>query len=247
MMLRSLNALRGYQVRGSDGDIGAVHDLLFDDELWLIRDLVVDTSSWVRRRKLLVSPVLVRRISRETQTLDVALTRAAARERSDGVISGWGAPRVAERHEGQYGWSLRGGGIAAGLAAPAIAYAAPGALLAHPAETTDDARILFSARQFAGFGVEARDGLAGRVEDVVADDEHWAVRYLVMNGGTRARPQRALIATGHVLELDTARRRIRVNRTSAQLRATAVYNPAEPVHNHGALDSFDFQGRPHYC
>lgn len=36
-MLRSIESLYGYNIFALDGEIGSVHELLFDDEHWTIR------------------------------------------------------------------------------------------------------------------------------------------------------------------------------------------------------------------
>ena len=41
-MLRSMSDLEGYAIRATDGPIGHVKDLYFDDEAWVVRYLVVE-------------------------------------------------------------------------------------------------------------------------------------------------------------------------------------------------------------
>lgn len=55
-MLRGVKDLFGYKIRATDGEIGYVHDLFFDDDYWTIRYLVVDTGDWLPGRKVLISP-----------------------------------------------------------------------------------------------------------------------------------------------------------------------------------------------
>ncbi len=43
-MLRKASAIDGYAIAASDGWIGTVNDILFDDASWLVRWLVVDTG-----------------------------------------------------------------------------------------------------------------------------------------------------------------------------------------------------------
>jgi hypothetical protein len=40
---------------------------------------------------------------------------------------------------------------------------------------------LRSAREIVGYNVEARDGPIGHIEDLLFDEESWAIRYVVMN------------------------------------------------------------------
>jgi len=74
-MLWSFNELKGYGLRATDGSLGSVHDLLFDDAHWTARWLVVDTA-WLFGRKVLVAPPWVSEVSWATQEVQVTLTRA---------------------------------------------------------------------------------------------------------------------------------------------------------------------------
>jgi len=51
-MLWSFGELKGYGLRATDGTLGSVHDLLFDDAHWTARWLVVDTAWLFGRRDL---------------------------------------------------------------------------------------------------------------------------------------------------------------------------------------------------
>jgi hypothetical protein len=53
--LRSVEAVTGYHIHASDGEIGHVEDFLVDDADWSIHYLVVDTKNWWPGKKVLVS------------------------------------------------------------------------------------------------------------------------------------------------------------------------------------------------
>jgi hypothetical protein len=59
MALRSVGQVRGYSIRATDGEIGSVHDFLFDDEHWTVRYLVADTGDWLSGRLVLISPAIL--------------------------------------------------------------------------------------------------------------------------------------------------------------------------------------------
>ena len=44
-MLRSAKNLFGSKIIATNGEIGKVHDFLFDDERWAVRYMVADTGS----------------------------------------------------------------------------------------------------------------------------------------------------------------------------------------------------------
>src|ERR1700690_440690 len=58
-MLRSMKELEDCAIRATDGIIGSVKDVYFDDKAWVIRYLVVDTGSWLSSRKGLISPIAI--------------------------------------------------------------------------------------------------------------------------------------------------------------------------------------------
>src|ERR1044071_5468601 len=49
--VNNVKKLWGKPVDASDGPIGSVHDLYFDEQTWSIRYLVVDTGTWLPGRK----------------------------------------------------------------------------------------------------------------------------------------------------------------------------------------------------
>jgi sporulation protein YlmC with PRC-barrel domain len=53
--LRSVEAVTGYHIHASDGEIGHVEDFLVDDADWSIHYLIVDTKNWWPGKKVLVS------------------------------------------------------------------------------------------------------------------------------------------------------------------------------------------------
>ena len=73
--LRSCNAVTGYHLHATDGDIGHVSGFLVDDETWAIRYLIVDTSNWWVGHKLLVSPSWIKGVHWSDRTVAVDLSR----------------------------------------------------------------------------------------------------------------------------------------------------------------------------
>jgi hypothetical protein len=74
-MLRSIDDMRGFTIRASDGEIGSVDDFLFDDERWAIRYLVANTGGWLTGRLVLVSPIAFRSVDWDGRRFEVDLTR----------------------------------------------------------------------------------------------------------------------------------------------------------------------------
>lgn len=78
--LRSCAAITGYHIHASDGDIGHVAGMLFDDETWAVRYLIVDTSNWWTGHKMLIAPPWIDNVSWADRTVSVGLTRQAVKD-----------------------------------------------------------------------------------------------------------------------------------------------------------------------
>lgn len=75
--LRSVAAVTGYDIRASDGELGHVEDVLFDDVSWAVRYLVVDTSNWWFGKHVLVAPEWITDIAWANRSVSVRVTRQA--------------------------------------------------------------------------------------------------------------------------------------------------------------------------
>jgi uncharacterized protein YrrD len=73
--LRSTQALRGYHIQASDGEIGHVADFIIDDDSWIIRQLVVETGHWFAGKEIAISSQHVSRISYEESKVFVNVTK----------------------------------------------------------------------------------------------------------------------------------------------------------------------------
>jgi hypothetical protein len=75
--LRSSEAVTGYHVEATDGEIGHVNGFLLDDEAWAIRYIEVATRNWWPGKKVLLSPAWVDRVSWLDSKVYVGLSREA--------------------------------------------------------------------------------------------------------------------------------------------------------------------------
>ncbi len=78
--LRSYNAVVGYHIHASDGDIGHVAGMLIDEETWAVRYLVLDTSNWWLGHQVLIAPQWIDAVNWFDKKVTVSLTRQAVRD-----------------------------------------------------------------------------------------------------------------------------------------------------------------------
>jgi sporulation protein YlmC with PRC-barrel domain len=199
-MMRNVKDLRGYVIRATDGVIGTVDDFYFDDQDWGIRYLVVDTGQWLSGRKVLISPMALGSPDWMIQELPVSLTKAQVKKSPDIDTQ----KPVSRQHEAEYsryyGYPHYWGG--AGLWGMG---AYPGSLTAQdtiteesstgsqPPRTTGDCHLRCS-NALIGYHVRAADGDIGHVDDLLVDDQTWAIRYLIVDTNRWWRGRRVLVA-----------------------------------------------------
>jgi sporulation protein YlmC with PRC-barrel domain len=195
-MLVNVTTMRNWRVEATDGDVGSVADVFFDDERWGARYLVVETGGWLASRKVLLSPASVSREWQAPGTLKVNLTRKQI-EQSPDVDTDMPVSRHYEiAHALHYGypsyWAgdmLWGAGIYPGVVPVGELGSTrqPREIVETEAEAAKEEAAaaqshLGSSLEMIGYRVEASDGeVAGDLEDLAIDTETWAIRHLVVD------------------------------------------------------------------
>src|ERR1700735_3841184 len=82
-MLWKASTIKGYAIAASDGHIGVISDLLFDDASWLVRWVVVDTGTWLSSRKVLLPPSALGHLHPDTNEFSVRLTKKEVADSPD--------------------------------------------------------------------------------------------------------------------------------------------------------------------
>lgn len=192
-MMRSVNALIDCRVVGRDGELGSVRDVYFDDQRWAIRYLIVRAGNWLFGREVLVSPVMVRDVTAPDAALHVDLTRAQIQASPDIDTQ----KPVSRQMEAEYGayydyppyWAYGYGGALWGwgpLPTSRIEQSVREDMVAREQRERDAQRTganqhLRSAEEVIGYAIEATDGSIGHVEDLLFDEDSWAVRHVIVD------------------------------------------------------------------
>jgi len=82
-MLWDASAINGYAIEASDGLLGTVSDLLFEDVRWAIRWLLVDTGKWLSGRKVLLPLSVLGRPDRALRHFPVNLPMQQVKDSPD--------------------------------------------------------------------------------------------------------------------------------------------------------------------
>src|SRR5262245_4161325 len=251
-MLLSARDLENFPIRATDGDIGSVHDALFDDESWTIRYLVVDTGTWLPGRQVLISPMSVRQADWSERRLLVGLTREQV-EHSPSLDE---AQPISRQHElayaGYYGlepyWAgpLRWGPVAYPFSPPALDPGVdPNAAEALRREGLEnvgpehlESRYFHeehgdghppSRPEVSGYYIQAADGDIGHVEDFLLDDRTWAIRYMIADTRNWLPGRKVLVAPEWITFVSWTDSTVHVSMTREQVRRSPEYDPGRPI------------------
>jgi PRC-barrel domain len=248
-MLRSLKAVQGYKVVATDGEIGKVHDFHFHDDTWIIRYLVVDTGHWLPGRKVLVPPRALCQPNWAGLKFPVALTREQV-EKSPDIDTERPVSRQQEADlHSHFGWPAYW--MDPGIGPwPAVRPMVPIPAPAEPSDATTEAKAdphLRSVRAVRGYPIHASDGEMGRVEDFIAEDTLWVIRYLVVDthhwlpGG-----KQVLISPQWLREISHGQRNVQVSLTQEEIRNCPEFHPGALVNRQYEERLYDYYGRPGY-
>ena len=256
-MLRNIEFLQGSTVKASDGDVGTVTQLYFDDEAWAVRYLVVDTGNWLRDRQVLISPYAVLHADPGSTEVRVRLTQQQVRDspnidahkpvsrqheidylRYYGYPTYWGGPNV---------WGMGAypafDGLDATAALPLGAYPS---IEPDPDEPPADTHLR-STEGMKGYHIETLDGSIGHVSGFVFDDESWVIRYLTVDtrnwwpGG-----KEVLLATGWIELIDWFGSTVSTTLTRDAIKQSPAYDDTIPVTRDYETALHEFYGRPGY-
>lgn len=249
-MIQSLNIIRKYSIQATDGILGSVSDIYFDDAEWTVRYLVVDTGTWLSGRKVLIPASALGSPDNRLRHFPVQLTRAQVED----------APSIDEdkpvsrQHEadlhGYYGWEPYWG---AGGLAPGMAGYAPGAIPPPPPEPAAGAIAeepgdphLRSGREVIGYRIAATDGDVGHVEDILVDDDGWRVRYLLVDTRNWLPGRKVVMAPDWVRTIDWAERKVAVDHTRDQVKGSPEYDEVAGVSRAYERGLYEHYGRTAY-
>jgi len=231
-------------ILATDGPVGSISDLLFDDAFWGVRWVVVDTGNWLPGREVLLPPAALGAPDPGRPEYPVGLTRESVKN-APGVEMDKPVSRQLEADiYSHYAWNpywVAGYGYPDGIAgmgatAPPSDILAAGASGGRPGERSGSSRSepegdphLRSVREVTGYYVKATDGDIGHVEDFMVEGEDWAVRYLMIDTRNWWPGKLVLISPEWLSDIDWAGRAISVEVTREKVKNSPEYDPSNTL------------------
>ena len=258
--LRSIKDLQSYTIGATDGDVGTIEDVYFDDQSWTARYLVVDTGRWLTGRKVLIPPQALREIDASGQRVITTLTRQQVQDsppiETDRPVSRpyemalYGHYGYPSYWAGPYRWGLTPLGYAGPypLGAPPTAEGMSPAvaeeLAAREREQADP--HLRSARDVRGHRIKATDGELGHVEDFLLEEDSFAIRYMVVDPASWWPGPHVLIPTEWITAVSWADARVEVNVGRQKVREAPQYDPSASIDREYEGRYYSHYGRTGY-
>lgn len=228
-MIRSIKHLRGYDIAASDGELGDVHDIFFDDHSWKARYLVVDTGNWLPGRRVLVSPQAIGNVDDDNKRLALSLTKDEIKNspgvESDAPVSRQNEIALAEHFRWPRYWEEYPSGMGMVPMIPHLQHQAAGSA----PRAQDDHLVpqgdpnLRSATEVEGYHVAARDGDIGHIDDLLFDDSDWVLRFLVVDTKNWWPGKKVLVAPAWTRGIDWADEKLHVAAERDTIKQAPTY------------------------
>lgn len=237
-MLQLGSSFEGLAVLASDGRLGTVSDLLFDDSAWHIRWMVGRTGPWLARRTILIHPSAVGQIDQERRELAVRMTRAPVRASPDILLD---EPVSRQIEYGVHGFKeqdpewgnprfLAGVWGGMGLRVSRARLDEEKAMHKTPrggTQTDSGDPHLRSVSAVIGSQVQATDGIVGHVRDVVFDESDWNIRHVIVGLRDWGLGKQVLLPPAAIRQISWSHQDITLSITRAAVKASPVWHPTD--------------------
>ena len=228
LRFRSLKDLKGYRVMATDGEIGKVADFYYDDVTWTLRYFVIETGSWLDKRRVLVSPTAFTDSDGTRATINTTLTRKQVENCPHVDLAKPVSRQFEIKLHQHFAW-------------PMYWVNAPEQLQGEAGDSH-----LRSVNELMGYGIHATNGDIGHVEDVIAEERSWVVRYLAIDTRNWLPGRKVLVSPLWIQDVSWADSKVTVNMTREQIKQSPKYDPNQPVNRAYEEKLYDFYGRPKY-
>ncbi len=242
-MLWNASSLIGFTIEASDGRIGAVHDLLFDDIDWIIRWLVVDTGDNAVEHKVLLPVSALGTPDASLRQFPVNLTTQQVRDSPDVEMDLPVSRQIEEALYNFYGWapywqqcgSLISNSIIKPFVIPLQVSEQDSTDLENTSAALPDGDPnLRSVAVVMQYNIHATDGNIGHIDDFLVQDDNWIIRYIVVDTQNWWPGEKVLISPRAMREINWEEKIFHLNVNRRKVKDSPLYDPSSTAD--GAYD-----------
>ena len=222
--LRKLSDLINYGFMATDGEIGHFKQIYFDDLHWQVRYLVLQTGNWLMGRQVLLVPAAINKIDDNNKRIHVDISCEQI-EKSPPVDS---QQPVSQHYQQQYysyyGWEPYWTTDPLFLEIPPV----PPLITPEQAQKPDNPHLR-SSEEVTGYKLETMDGPVGHIEDLIVDNQTWAVRYLEIDTRNLLPGRHVLMSPAWVEQVDWAKRHFEIELPKELVKNAPEYGPEQII------------------
>ncbi len=225
-MLRDFNKIKNCVVQGTDGIIGTVADVYFNDQTWEIRYLAADTASWLDGRYVLIAKESLLTPKWQTGSFPATVSQGQVKDGPPFEIGqpfSWKKEREICAH---YRWATY-----------------------YPLDENELSvfpGILTSAIGLTNFSLKASDGEIGKIINFMVDDTSWIVRYLVIDTSKWLAGRKILLNPMWATSILWADHLVEMDLSKDQIQQSPEYDPFEPIEQVYEDRLYTHYGKPQY-
>lgn len=227
----------------TDGEIGKITELYFDDKTWTIRYLIVETGNWLFGRKVLISPQALIAPDWGKEIFPVNLTMEQVKNSPD-VDTQKPVSRQQEIELNKhYPWNnyWAGGFYSGSVVLPTSNDLINDTVNPTDAEQSDDNPHLRSTAIVTGYRILALDGEIGDVEDFIIDDGTWKVEFMLVDTGKWLPGKKVLVSPKWIKEIFWETSTVIVQALVEQVKSSPEYDAGMPI-----SESYESNLKNHY-
>ncbi|ASK60912.1 hypothetical protein CFK37_01140 [Virgibacillus phasianinus] len=233
-MLYLTSTLKSFNIHATDGEMGKVKDIYFDDHSWAIRYAQVDTHKWLPARNVYVSPSSFTGVNAEEKLVEVNHTKETIKNSptipADAEISKANEASLTE----YYGWNRywRGENLWGAVDRPFIPKVPvqdeENAAKRNEMEMNENKNyVLLNESDTIGIKVHGHDGKMGEITDLIFDDDDWKINFLVVKVVKVPAERYYLIKSEHITSVEWPDKDIYVNLPASYLQEQTSFDTKE--------------------
>lgn len=241
--LHRLSELQTYNLCATDGEIGPLEDLSFEDSTWTVRYIVANTDTWLDGRAILISSVAIGGIDKDNNEIFVEISRHQIKG-SPPIES---VNRITRQYEADYfryyGWPpyWKSTPVSSRFLTDEIDESYTGTKRRRPVNNH-----IRSASEIMGYNIAAQDGEIGKVTNFVIDEKNWAICYLEIDTIGWWPGKHVLLNPAWITMIDWPMKNVIVDLDRRAIRSAPAYDPKSVISRNYEIKLFEHYGRHKY-
>jgi uncharacterized protein YrrD len=248
-MLNRAKELKQFTIDATDGEIGQAIDFYFDEDRWAVRYIVVDAGAWFTVTRLLISPAAIFSVDWRSRYINTFLTR---QEVKNSPTINPEAPllrhsEIAFHDYYRYSYYWAGPNLWGAVATPGELRTAGGTqFFPEVLEHSPQESCLRSTNEVSRYQIAAEDGDIGYIEDLIIDDETWAIRYLIVDTGDWCPGRKVMLSAQWITHIRWGDRRVYVDLELEEIKNSPEYDESVMIDRDYEQRLYRYYGRSHY-